>query len=153
MQQELIRLVSEARDIDQFIDELSDIVSSEMDAATKKPTQSSEDLIELAIAHVDASLRDSQLSLTTVSGMLGVSPNYLSRVFHEVKNTTFINYVSTAKIKLGCKMLLESKKTLREISEELNYASPQYFISRFKNQFGVTPSVYRHKNTSDNAHT
>lgn len=88
-------------------------------------------------------LTDPQLSLEMVAQNLNVSSNYLSRYFHSECDITFVGYVSSLKMQYGRKLLLETDMKIDEISRELGYSTSQYFISKFKKQFGDTPNTYR----------
>ena len=100
-------------------------------------------LVFNAKQYIKENLTNAQLSLQSVAEALGVSATYLSRIFSEREGMTFVDFVTHAKMEYGRSLLLETELTLNEISSELNYASAQYFISRFKKYFDTTPSVYR----------
>ncbi|MEA4822573.1 MAG: helix-turn-helix domain-containing protein [Clostridiaceae bacterium] len=100
-------------------------------------------LVARAKALIDDNLQNPQLSLQMVAVELHVSTAYLSRVFCRNRGQTFIDYVTGAKMELGRSLLLDTDLCIREISERLGYTSAQYFISRFKKQYGLTPTVYR----------
>lgn len=102
-----------------------------------------EKLVYKAKQHIRENLLNTQLSLQYIAEALGVTPGYLSRIFSEIEGRTFINYVTQNKMEYGRKLLLDTELTLDEISHKLNYASAQYFISRFKKYYSTTPSVYR----------
>lgn len=104
---------------------------------------SSDKLISNAKFHITSNLLDPMLTLQTVSDALNVSSTYLSRIFPEKENVTFIEYITNAKMEFGRKLLLETELSINEISNKLNYSTPQYFISLFKKSFSVTPGNYR----------
>ena len=101
------------------------------------------DIINGAKEYISNNLTDPQLSLESVAQSLNVSSNYLSRYFHSECGITFVGYVSSLKMQHGRKLLLETDMKIDEISKELGYSSSQYFISKFKKQFGYTPNTYR----------
>ncbi len=140
---QLEKLVEETQDIRSFSQELSAIVSEEIHLLLQNRSHSSCELIEAAVKYIELHLLDNQLSLPGIASELGVSPNYLSRIFHEVTQLTFVEYVGNAKMECGRKLLLETDMNLRDIAHKLNYSSPQYFISRFKKRFQITPSAFR----------
>lgn len=104
-------------------------------------------LIFNAKQNIKRHLFNSQLSLQFIAENLNVSSSYLSRVYSEREGMTFMDFITKMKMEHGKKLLLETDLTLDEISQKLNYASPQYFISRFKRYFNITPSVYKKKYT------
>ena len=143
LDRQLEKLAGETPDIRSFSQELSAIVSEEVHLILRNRTHSSRELIERAVRYIELHLLDNQLALPKIASALGVSPNYLSRIFHEVTRLTFVEYVGNAKMECGRKLLLETDMNLRDISQKLNYSSPQYFISRFKKRFHITPSAFR----------
>lgn len=100
-------------------------------------------LIIKAKKYISNNFSNVQFSLQATAEAINTSPTYLSRIFSERENITFVKYVTCMKMEYGRKLLLETDLSLEEISIKLNYASPQYFISRFKEHFNITPSVYR----------
>jgi YesN/AraC family two-component response regulator len=149
LQRELAQLVDETPDILHFTHSLCEIIDEEIQTKREQYPLSSVELVEGAVAYIGNHLLDNQLSLPIVASELSVNPNYLSNIFHKVKGMTFVEYITGEKINYGRELLLETDLNLREISVKLNYASPQYFISRFKKQFRITPSVYRERHRTN----
>lgn len=99
--------------------------------------------INSAKKNIEENLLNSQLSLESVAKDLCISSNYLSRIFRNECNITFIEYVTSLKMQKGRKLLLETEMTIDEISRYLGYSTAQYFISKFKRNFGLTPNAYK----------
>lgn len=135
--------VSKATDILSLKKLLSERICSLEKVSNKYSDNTTDKLIHNAKEYIIENLADSQLSLQITAQTLGVSNAYLSRVFSEREGTTFVEFITNAKMEYGRRLLVETDLTLNEISARLNYASAQYFISRFKKHFGTTPSVYR----------
>lgn len=84
-----------------------------------------------------------RLSLSAVSSILNVDNAHFCRIFKETMNTTFIKYLNFVRICKAEKLLLETDKTVSEISEETGFSSSSYFIESFKQNKFCSPNVYR----------
>ena len=100
-------------------------------------------LARQARSYMDAHLLDSQLSLQKVADELGINATYLSTIFAQMYDRTFIEYLTVRRMEYAQRLLTETDMTLEEIAGTLNYSSSKYFIGRFKLHCGTTPSVYR----------
>ncbi len=128
--------------LDDFSQSMKQLLLEKNDMDSQKDREESI-IINRAKKYISENLIDPQLSLETVAKYLNISPNYLSRYFHNECNITFVAYVTSLKMQYGRKLLLETDMKIEEISRELGYSTPQYFISKFKKQFGYTPNTYR----------
>lgn len=99
--------------------------------------------LEQAKAYIQEHLSDVELSLSSVSKMLSMSPSYFSAFFMREADVGFKEYVTLERVKLAQNLLRESKESVNIISERCGFLSPSYFISVFKNQTGMTPGTYR----------
>lgn len=100
-------------------------------------------LLEKIKDYIQSNLEDMNLSLTMASQQLNMSPNYFSAFFIREAGIGFKEYVTAQRTELAKKYLLETGKSINEISALCGFLSPSYFISVFRNQTGVTPGQYR----------
>lgn len=111
-------------------------------------TRSRQERLETAVLekvkdYIHSNLEDMNLSLTSVSRQLNMSPNYFSAFFIREAGIGFKEYVTAQRTELAKKYLQETGKSINEISELCGFLSPSYFISVFRNQTGTTPGQYR----------
>ncbi len=142
----LLRSIKNASNIDALSEQLSQIVDYHLDKATTVSSEVSETmakLIERAQKYIAENLTDPQLSLEAVAAHLKISPAYLSRNFCKVCSVTFVEYVTSLKMECAIRLLTESSESIDQIASRLGYSSTNYFISRFKKHFDMTPNVYR----------
>jgi len=99
-------------------------------------------LIKKAIEYISRNIYN-DISLTKTADALYISPNYLSRVFKQEMNETFIEYVTTVKMNEAKKLLKNSNYKIYEIADMLKYKDVNHFTKVFKKVFGVTPMEYR----------
>lgn len=68
---------------------------------------------------------------------------YLNRIFKKATGKTLLEYIHETKRKDAEKLLSETDKTLREISESLGFENEYYFNTFFKRLNGIAPGEFR----------
>ncbi|WP_438349295.1 response regulator transcription factor [Paenibacillus sp. FA6] len=86
--------------------------------------------------HLDVSLR-------VLADHVNLHPTHLSKIYKIETGEGISDYVSRLRMDRACHKLKNSNKKVYEISTEIGYMDPAYFIKVFKRQFGVTPQEYR----------
>lgn len=99
-------------------------------------------IISEIMAYVDSQL-DSKITLKQVAGHFGFSPNYLGLVFKEETGDNFSNYLIRARMKRACELLLDPKRKVYEIADQMGYRNILYFNRQFKLMTCMTPGEYR----------
>ncbi|WP_249897438.1 helix-turn-helix domain-containing protein [Paenibacillus sp. PK3_47] len=92
------------------------------------------------------------LSLQILSKEVSLAPAYISTIFSEVTKSSFTEYVTRLRLEKAAELLIaDPRLSIAAIAEQVGYRNPQYFHSKFKARFGVTPVQYRksHKDHSD----
>lgn len=74
---------------------------------------------------------------------LHVSPDYLSRIFHDQTGVKIGDFIQNEKIKLAKNMLKYSDYSLESIAYYLGYASQSHFGKVFKKVTSMTPKQFR----------
>lgn len=98
--------------------------------------------IERAVRYIHLHLH-TPITLEEVSEAVGISPCYLSRLFHRETGMSIVDYVQKIRIEAACNMLSYSEYTVSEIGEYLCFSNQSYFIRIFKKFMGMTPAKYR----------
>ncbi|WP_236284303.1 response regulator [Paenibacillus allorhizoplanae] len=83
-----------------------------------------------------------ELSLGMVSQWVGVSENYLSRLFMKNVGESFIQYVTNLRIEESKRLLKQGYKII-DLSEKIGYMNSEHFSRVFKKVTGVSPKVYK----------
>jgi two-component system response regulator YesN len=86
--------------------------------------------------HLDVSLR-------ALADHVNLHPTHLSKIYKIETGEGISDYVSRLRMERACHKLKTTTKKVYEISMEIGYMDPAYFIKVFKRQFGVTPQEYR----------
>lgn len=84
-----------------------------------------------------------EISLETVSAMLGFDPSYFCRIFKTATGATFTEYLNFVRICKAEKMLAKSSDSILEISETVGFSSVSYFNRVFKKYRNCSPRHYR----------
>lgn len=85
------------------------------------------------------------ISLTQISDLLGVTPQYLSGAFKVDVGQNFTEYVNEKRLRAACDLLVSAKLPVQDIAAQVGYNSVQYFARKFKEAFGITPTQYRER--------
>ncbi|MFC5649537.1 helix-turn-helix domain-containing protein [Paenibacillus solisilvae] len=86
---------------------------------------------------------NTDLSLESCAEAINYNPNYVSRVFRLESGMTFSEYLSTYRLGVAKKWLIETEMKIGEIGERLKYATTTNFIRHFRKAEGVTPGQFR----------
>lgn len=92
------------------------------------------------------------ISLQILSREVSLAPAYISTLFSEVTKSPFTEYVTRLRLEKAAELLIaDSRLSIAVIAEQVGYRNPQYFHSKFKARYGVTPVQYRksHKDHTD----
>lgn len=83
------------------------------------------------------------ITLTSISHDFSISPYYLSRVFKEVTNFSFTEYLNSIRIRESKHLLKDTQLNITQISKKVGYLTPTRFGKVFKDFIGLPPSRYR----------
>lgn len=77
--------------------------------------------------------------------LTGLSPNYLSNLFHRFTGQTIRQFRQQQRIKLAQQYLADPSLRVKEIGYRLGFATPQHFTAVFRRATGLTPTAYRRR--------
>ena len=100
-------------------------------------------MLKKALEYIDANFDSETLSLNQAAESIGASANYLSAVFSQGMQKTFVEYVTEKRIEKAKKLLRHTDKTSGEIAREVGYKDARYFGFVFKKLQGCSPREYR----------
>lgn len=92
---------------------------------------------------------DKKLSLNDVAAVFNFSPGYLSQLFSQNGETSFVEFVTETRISAAKELMASTDLKIYEISERLGFESAFYFSKVFKKIEGVSPRTYLHKLRDD----
>jgi Response regulator containing CheY-like receiver domain and AraC-type DNA-binding domain len=108
----------------------------EADAGAKRS-----DLVRLAVEIIHRDYSRS-LSLKSIADEIGVSPNYLGRLFAEVEGIGFSDYLTKIRMAEAQRLLAEGRLKVKAVAEAVGCPNVPYFCTLFKSVYGVSPSKY-----------
>lgn len=83
------------------------------------------------------------LTLRELGQKYYINSSYLGQIFRKRYGQSFKNYLNNYRIKEAASQLIRTDKKISQIAEDVGYRDLDYFISRFIEQEGCTPSRYR----------
>ncbi len=87
-----------------------------------------------------------------LADMCHLSQTHFRRVFHEIMNTSPLDYLNTTRILESCALLRTTEDSILEVSERVGFRSISSYNRHFAEIMGTQPSEWRRKmNASDNA--
>lgn len=84
-----------------------------------------------------------KITLDEIANKFFVSKSTLNYNFKNTIGGTPMDYLLNLRITSAKKMLLETKKSIHQISDECGFSSPNYFCLIFKKRESVSPATYR----------
>ncbi len=120
----------------EILDEYLDVVYN---VHGQKPAKAH---LSAAVAYINENFANSELSLKETATKVFVSPYYISHLFREEMDTTFVDYLTKVRID-HAKTLLAKGASSESVAESVGFKDVSYFIKKFKKQVGITPAKYR----------
>ena len=105
-------------------------------------TVSSENtIIRNAQQYVQAHAEE-KLTVPVVAEAIGVSPSYLTALFHKHLEFSPGEYIRRIKLEKSRQLIREGQMNFTQIAEFLQYSTVHHFSRQFKLMFGMTPTEY-----------
>lgn len=98
-------------------------------------------LVQLAQEYIWLNYSDN-IDNPSIADALGVSPNYLTRVFHQHVGVPLHKYLQTYRLEVSRMMLAEGKYNITETARNCGFSSIHLFSKLFKKEYGLSPSEY-----------
>ncbi|GEN87797.1 helix-turn-helix domain-containing protein [Oceanobacillus sojae] len=86
---------------------------------------------------------DKDLSLSALADEAAYSPYHFSRLFKRQVGVSPMYFISSLRLQLAKKLLLETAFPIRDIGLEIGQQSLGTFTTRFTNRIGMTPASFR----------
>ena len=87
-----------------------------------------------------------EITLSELSGLIDLSPQYLCRLFKECLGVRPFEYLARKRIQQAKILLLEEKSSISEISHAVGYNDCSYFCAVFKRHEMLSPAEFRNLN-------
>lgn len=83
------------------------------------------------------------ISLDSVSAMLGLNASYFSALFKRTFQVNFLDYLTELRMEAARELLRDPLRSTAEVANMVGYESANYFTRAFKKKVGMTPTEYR----------
>lgn len=83
-----------------------------------------------------------KLSVPVAAKKSGVSPSYLTALFHKHLHIAPGEYIRRVKLEESKQMIREGQLNFTQIASTLEYSTVHHFSRQFKEKFGITPTQY-----------
>lgn len=117
-----------------YAEQIIDILTQEEE---KKPEWAAQ-----CARYIEAHYQE-DVTLDEVAQVFSYSPYYFSKLFKRDFKISFIDYLTRLRIEKAKELLSEGKMNVREISDTIGFADPNYFTRVFKRETGTTPTAFQ----------
>lgn len=83
------------------------------------------------------------LTLESVANEVGLSSQYLSKIFKEKCGTNFIDYITAKRLEFAESLLKKGALNIKQVSKMSGYEDSNYFCRIFKKNTGLSPRQFR----------
>lgn len=110
----------------------------------EKSARSPEELVDELVVYIRSHLSD-KLSLSELAYNVGMTPNYLNKIFKYRTGDTVNKFIINERMKLAATLLEEGRVKSYAIAESLGYDNYANFVNMFKKNYGMSPNEYRER--------
>lgn len=98
---------------------------------------------------LENNLSETDFNVKKLSNNLNISTTHLYRKLKALTGLSPVEFIRFFKLQKACEMLSNSNLSIKEIGYGLGFNNLSYFVKCFREQFNVTPSVFRLKGLPD----
>lgn len=102
------------------------------------------DKIEAVLSYVEEHYCDN-ISISSLSAHFDLTPNYLSTLLKNRLGTKFTDHLTYLRIAHAKELLLTTKLSVKEITEQVGYYSQSHFTKLFIEKESCTPAEFRNR--------
>lgn len=106
-----------------------------------EPELDSRTALERTKAYI-ANHYNENLTIEQLARMAEVSPKYYVDLFKKTYGKSAIDYVTEMRVNYAKQLMMQSDTRLRDIAHQVGYNDEFYFSRKFKQEVGVSPTVY-----------
>ncbi|MCR5716401.1 MAG: AraC family transcriptional regulator [Lachnospiraceae bacterium] len=120
------------------------IYKSDISAEADKEAQENSIVIAPALDYIRDHYMQS-FAIEDLAQMCHLSETHFRRVFHDIMNTSPLNYLNTTRILAACTLLRSTEDSVLSISEQVGFHSVSSFNRHFAEIMGTQPTAWRKK--------
>ncbi|RRD94334.1 response regulator [Clostridiales bacterium COT073_COT-073] len=101
------------------------------------------DLTMAVTEYLKENIFEMDLSLAKMAKDIGFNSSYLSTMVKQIYGVPFQDYINRKRMEKAKLLLLSTTMKNYEIAEQIGIEDVNYFITKFKKTWGITPKQYR----------
>lgn len=86
------------------------------------------------------------ISLEQLTELTSYSKQFICKLFRDELQMTFVDYMTNERLVFAASLLTSTMEPIGRIAERSGFRSSQYFATKFKGKYGITPVQYRQAN-------
>ncbi len=100
------------------------------------------DIIRPAISYIHENYTTDALSITSLSEMCNVTPEYFRKIFNQVQGTSPVKFIHSLRLTRAEELISSGFYQISEIAFLSGFNDISYFSREFKKAYGVSPRKY-----------
>lgn len=108
-----------------------------------------EELMQRIMKVVNERLDDSDFNVEALSDAVGVSRSQLHRRVKEITGISVGEFVRNLRLQQAARLLEKGDTTIAQVTYATGFSNPTHFSTAFKKHFGISPSEYMSKHSSE----
>lgn len=92
-----------------------------------------------------------KLTVESTAKVFGFASNYFGKMFFQRAGISFNDYVNNVRLNYGYSLVIENEQSIEDIATACGFGDRTYFATKFRRQFGMTPTECREKNAAKRA--
>jgi AraC-like DNA-binding protein len=126
---------------------LREFYSNVLEFLKKKRENKNEDIISRIKMFIEENYHNSNISVEMLASMVGLSPNYIRKLFKEDVGKSISVYLNELRFEKAMEMLVNTDYSAGRIAEMAGFTVGGYFFTAFKRFTGFSPDEYRRINS------
>ena len=117
-----------------------------IDLACEAVAEDKRDRYSRPFKFIDQYLQDNyqkQLSVEQVATIIDLNTKYFSQLCKSYFGATFLEYLTSIRMKKAKELLLAGKYSIKEVAEMTSFTDGNYFSRVFRQTFGISPSSFK----------
>ena len=124
---------------------MSKVFDAVMELRNKVSSKKYSSLLQKARNYIEQNYDNEEISLNMTAAEVNLSPNHFSHIFSQETGQTFIEFLTSVRMKKAKELLRSTTMKTAEIAFAVGYKDAHYFSYLFKKTQECTPREFRAK--------